>query len=325
LLTSNGFVYFSDIEIIGPDGITIIPQKESLLTCIDSVFEKNVLAFSKNGMQKISQTIVAVIGTGGIGSGLLYQMARIGFKYVNLIDPDTIIADNCNRLYGVSSPDEAVGKIKVKFMAQVYRLFNPKARVWYVAGDARLNKAKRLLKRADLIILSVDNDSIRAIINSFAAQYTKPLINVSSGIYMDKEGLKIKDAGTQIQWFIPREKEYPCLRCQGGLHQKEVQSELMDDTQKENRKRAGYIANTQISPEPQVMPLNGIGISMAMWQICCWITGSQKPAPWTYYDAVENKLINIQVKQNPECTCCGLDEMSILGLGDCKQTLNIRK
>ena len=139
---------------------------------------------------------------------------------------------------------------------------------------------------------------------------------------MNKEGNKIEHAGSMIQWFMPREVEYPCLRCHGSLDQKQIQQDLMDESQKENRKNAGYISNTTISPEPQVMPLNGIGISLAMWQICCWITGIRKPGgAWTYYDAMQNRLIHMQVKQNHECSCCGFNEMSILALGDYKQIL----
>lgn len=180
---------------------------------------------------------------------------------------------------------------------------------------------QELLKEMDLIVLSVDNDSVRAVINSFDARYAKPLINIATGISMDKEGNKIQSAGTQIQWFFPREEKYPCLRCHDSLNQEEIQEVLMDETQKENRKEAGYIDNTEISPEPQVMPLNGIGISIAMWQISCWITGIKKPEPWTYYDAMNNKIIKMSVKQNPECSCCALNELSVLATGDYKHEL----
>ncbi|MDP2911985.1 MAG: ThiF family adenylyltransferase [Candidatus Omnitrophota bacterium] len=321
LLTDNGFFYFDNIEIVGPNGITVLPERKPAYANIGQVFEKNALAFTKEGMEKISHTIVTVIGAGGIGSGLLYQMARIGFKYINIIDPDVVTANNCNRLYWVNNPRDVIGKSKVRFIAEEYKRFNPRARIWHFTGDAKSSKARRLMKRADLIVLAVDNNSIRAVVNSFAAQYCKPLVNVSTGIFMNKEGDKIQNAGTQIQWLIPREIDYPCLRCQGSLSQKEIQQELMDESQKQNRRKAGYIDNTLISPEPQVMPLNGIGISLAMWQICCWITGIRKPEPWTYYDAIQNELINMQVRQSPECTCCGLNEMSVLALGDYKKEL----
>lgn len=323
-LKDKKFVYFDNLEIVGSEGIKVLPEKKrfSLFKYKpEKIFEKNVLAFSREGQEKISKTKIAVIGASGIGSGVLYQVARIGFQDVNIIDLDRITADNCNRLYFVERPRKAIGKLKTKFMAKAFKRFNPKAKVRYFTGNAKDEKAKMLLRESDLVILAVDNDSIRAVINSFCAQYCKPLVNIATGIFMDKKGNKIESAGTQIQWFIPREAGYPCLRCQGSLSQKEIEEALMSETQKENRRKAGYISNTLISPEPQVMPLNGIGISMAMWQICCWITGIRKPEPWTYYDAMQNKLIKMQVKQNSECSCCGLNELSVLALGDYKQEL----
>ena len=322
-LTRDGFAYFNNIEVIGPDGISILSSNTEKSTTIeiDPIFEKNVLAFTQAGQEKIQNTKVAVIGAGGIGSGILYQMARIGFQDVIIIDSDFISANNCNRLFFVENLKKERGKLKAKFMAEAFKRFNPKAKARYLIGNAQDDNAQELLKGTDLIVLSVDNDPIRAVINSFAARYAKPLVNVATGIFMDKEGNKIKNAGTQIQWFLPREADYPCLKCQGSLNQKQIQKALMDESQKENRKEAGYISNTIISPEPQVMPLNGIGISIAMWQVCCWITGIKRPEPWTYYDAMKNKIINIQVKQNPDCSCCGLNELSVLATGDYKHEL----
>lgn len=323
-LKNNKFVYFDNLEIVGSEGIKILPEKKRFSLFKhrpEKIFEKNVLAFSREGHERISKTKIVVIGASGIGSGILYQAARIGFKEVSIIDLDRITADNCNRLYFVESPKKAIGKLKTKFMARAYKKFNHKAKVRCFTGNARDKKAQELLKEAGLIILAVDNDSIRAIINSFCAQYCKPLVNIATGIFMDKEGNKIENAGTQVQWFLPRESDYPCLRCYGSLNQKEIEKSLMSETQKENRRKAGYVSNTQLSPEPQVMPLNGIGINMAMWEICAWVVGIKKPEPWIYYDAMQNKLIKMQVKQNPECSCCALNELSVLATGDYKPEL----
>ena len=323
-LKDRKFIYFNNLEIVGPEGIKSWPEKRrfSLFSYRpEKIFEKNVLAFSREGQEKISKIKIAVIGASGIGSGIIYQAARIGFQNISIIDFDRITADNCNRLYFVENPKKAIGKLKTKFMAKAFKRFNHKAKIRCFTGNARDKKAQELLREADLIILAVDNDSIRAIINSFCAQYCKPLVNIATGIFMDKEGNKIESAGTQVQWFLPREADYPCLRCQGSLNQKEIEESLMSETQKENRRKAGYISNTAISPEPQVMPLNGIGISMAMWEICCWITGIRKLTPWIYYDAIENRILKMKVKQNSGCYCCGLNELSVLALGDYEHKL----
>lgn len=315
----NGkFVYFNKIEIVGPGGVKILSSKKNKVSVynIADIFQRNASVFTKVGQEKIVRTRVAVVGASGIGSGLLYQMARIGFQNVSIIDFDKIEASNCNRLYSVDTPKRAIGRYKAKFMAKKYRQFNSKAKAQYYIGRAEEAKVCGLLKNMDLIILAVDNDAIRAVVNSLCARYCKPMVNISTGIFMTNSGNKIDSAGTQIQWFIPREPDYPCLKCHGGMNQKQINQNLMSETKRKNRKKAGYISNTILSPEPQVMPLNGIGISMAMWQICCWITGIKKPEPWSYYDAMENRLINMQVKQRIDCSCCSLNEISVIALGE---------
>jgi len=42
----------------------------------------------------------------------------------------------------------------------------------------------------------------------------------------------------------------------------------------------------------------------------------KKPQPWLYYDAMNSKILSIKPKQNPECTCCGDNGFSRLGIGD---------
>jgi hypothetical protein len=317
------FTHFDELEIIGPKGIRLLPEKHAQVSefMADEIFEKNVLAFGKAGVDKIHNTSVAVVGAGGIGSGLLYQMARIGFRRVSVIDFDKIEATNCNRQYFIAKPSEAVGKQKANFIKNVYKQFNPKAEIECYNGPTTDLQAQAILKRADLIILAVDNDAARAVVNSFCARYAKPLVNVTTGIKMDEGGKKIASAGTQLQWFIPREDAFPCLRCQGSLSNKGIQKCLMSGSQKKNRKQAGYVVGTNQSPAPQVMPLNGIAIGFTMWDITGWITGIRKPVPWVYYDGMQNTLIPLKVVQNPTCSCCSSNETSLLAVGDDEQIL----
>ncbi|OIN95647.1 hypothetical protein AUJ66_08715 [Candidatus Desantisbacteria bacterium CG1_02_38_46] len=323
------FVYFDSIEIVGPQGIKILNSGKEFdvqisINDFKEIFRKNILAFGNENTSKISKIKVAVVGVGGLGSGIVYQMARIGFEDVILMDFDRISEDNCNRFYGTDLPQKARGKLKAEFVMKKYQCFNPNATVQCYYGSVLDEKAEEILKEVDLIIMTVDNDGTRVSLNSFCARYGKPLVNVSTGISMDKDGSLIKSAGTQIQWFIPRESEYPCLRCHGSMDEEEIQMGLMSEELRESRKTAGYIEGTDQNPAPQIMPLNGIGIGIAMWEICCWICGIKKPIPWLYYDAMENKLMNIKVSQKSDCTCCRLNEESILATGDYKPNLKIK-
>ncbi|MFH0795987.1 MAG: ThiF family adenylyltransferase [Candidatus Omnitrophota bacterium] len=314
----GSFHYFKEMEVVGKNGIYSVGKEKKVEPNLSGVFEKNTLAFSEKGMEKITRAKVLVIGAGGLGSALLYQLIRIGFSIIEIVDNDVIEKSNCNRLYFVDDPEKAIGNRKVGFIAQAIKRFNRKARVktHYKEFRDEDRKISDAVKRADIVLLAVDNDRTRVSVNRICAQYAKPLVNVATGIYMDEKGEKIAAAGCQIQTFLPREEGYPCFECCGGLNQDEIQQELMDEHLKEMRKKAGYIAHTSLSPTPQVIPLNTIAAGIASWEIACWIAGIKPIEKWIYYDGIKNDIRKFAPTKNPECSCCGLGENSILALCD---------
>ncbi len=265
-----------------------------------------------------------MIGAGGLGSALLYQLIRMGFQNISLIDHDIVEANNCNRLYFVEKPRRAIRKFKVKLMARAAKRFNRNIKIRTIVKQADPSDPEiaDVLKKSDVVILAVDNDATRVLTNRFTARYCLPLINLSTGISMNESGVKMQSAACQFQTFLPREPEYPCLECCGVLDKKEIQRGLMDKTFRIERKKAGYITNTTLSPAPQVIPLNTIVAGIASWEIASWIAGIKPIASWLYYDAMESRIIKIKAKQNPECSCCSLNKKSILATGDYEQNLH---
>jgi len=170
------------------------------------------------------------------------------------------------------------GKCKIDLVKNAWKDFNPCAEIECYKGSAADLPAQELLKGVDLIVLAVDNDPIRAILNGFASQYAIPLVNVCNGIWMNDDGSKIEGQAGQVQWFFPREHEFPCLSCHGSLNQQEIQENLMPEQEKKDRKKAGYIFNTTQSPAPQVIPLNTIIAGIAVDSIVGWIVGYKKTA-----------------------------------------------
>jgi len=74
---------------VGPQGIKILNSGKEFdvqisINDFKEIFRKNILAFGNENTSKISKIKVAVVGVGGLGSGIVYQMARIGFEDVIL-------------------------------------------------------------------------------------------------------------------------------------------------------------------------------------------------------------------------------------------------
>lgn len=322
LEAAGKFEYFKDIDVTGSKGILRYgqhhknSQKEIANIEIPLVEERNARAFGNAGIEALHNTKVLILGTGGLGSAMAYLLSRLGFRMIAVYDRERIDETNINRFYFVSKPRSAIGRFKAGFVSKAMRAFNRFGK--YRAINASIyneHTASKAVKNADLIITTLDSDAPRLIACSLAARYGKPLVNVSNAIYLD-DNKKIKGAFSSCQWFIPCEKKYPCLRCQGALDDKAIENELMSDRLKEMRRKAGYIVGTNESPNAQVIPINSAAAGIAAWEIALWASGLRAPTSWIHYDMMNNNFQILQGVQNPECTICGNTPASCFATGD---------
>ncbi|MBE2933931.1 tRNA threonylcarbamoyladenosine dehydratase [Anoxybacillus flavithermus] len=79
-------------------------------------FSRNELAIGKEGLKKLSESTVAVLGIGGVGSFAVEALARSGVGRLILIDKDDIDITNVNRqIHALLS---TVGRPKVEVMKE---------------------------------------------------------------------------------------------------------------------------------------------------------------------------------------------------------------
>lgn len=88
-------------------------------------FERLELLVGADGLQRLKQASVAVVGIGGVGSYAAEALARAGIGRLSLIDFDTIVQSNINRQIHALEP--TIGKAKVKVMAERCLAINPEA------------------------------------------------------------------------------------------------------------------------------------------------------------------------------------------------------
>ena len=316
------FVYFDDIMLTGPAGIQKYSGTQSANSPTHDAIkmtaqeERNARAFGANGVDALHNIRVLLLGTGGLGSALAYQLSRLGFRHVTVYDCQRIEATNINRFYFVTKPRTAIGRFKASYVARGMRLFNPTGKYRAINAsifDERI--ASDAIKESDIVVMAVDHDAPRCVAMALAARYGKPLVNVSNAIYLD-ELQKIKGAFVSCQWFIPREDNYPCLRCQGGINDKEVEAAFMSERLKRLRQKAGYVVGTPESPNAQVIPINSAAAGIAAWELAAWACGIRPPSPWIHYDLMNNSFQVLQGSGNPDCTICGSSPASCLATGD---------
>ncbi|MDF2945575.1 MAG: tRNA threonylcarbamoyladenosine dehydratase [Bacillales bacterium] len=90
-------------------------------------FSRNELAFGKEGTIKLSESTVAVLGIGGVGSFAAESLARSGVGKLILIDKDVVDITNVNRQ--VIALLSTVGQSKAELMKQRILDINPKCEV----------------------------------------------------------------------------------------------------------------------------------------------------------------------------------------------------
>ncbi|MDP3486636.1 MAG: tRNA threonylcarbamoyladenosine dehydratase [Bacillota bacterium] len=90
-------------------------------------FSRTELLIGEEGLKKLQQASVAIIGVGGVGSFTVEALARCGVGKLILVDYDDICLTNINRQLHALSP--TLGRSKVEVMAERVKQINPKAEI----------------------------------------------------------------------------------------------------------------------------------------------------------------------------------------------------
>src|SRR3989442_15986453 len=73
----------------------------------------SVPSIGKEGLRKLQESSVAIIGAGGVGSAAAYYLARSGIGHLKLIDQDIAESTNLQRLHAATINDLYHPKAKV--------------------------------------------------------------------------------------------------------------------------------------------------------------------------------------------------------------------
>jgi tRNA threonylcarbamoyladenosine dehydratase len=90
-------------------------------------FSRNELAIGKQGLEKLKNTTVAILGVGGVGSFAVEALARSGVGRLILVDKDDIDITNVNRQ--LPALLSTVGQFKADLMKERIKDINPECEV----------------------------------------------------------------------------------------------------------------------------------------------------------------------------------------------------
>ena len=126
------------------------------------------------GQEKLKQSSIACIGTGGLGSPLLIYLAAAGIGRIGIIDFDVVEYSNLHRQ--IIHTTNSVGILKTDSAKQHIHKINPYCRVDLFNQKLTNTNALEILKTYDVICDCSDNFPTRYLINDSCLILSKPYI-----------------------------------------------------------------------------------------------------------------------------------------------------
>ncbi len=122
-LLQKGFVEFMNLAH------TLNPLDEARFDRLLHFFSEHETAeFSRfDFLNRLSKARVGIVGTGGLGSWIVYNLLCCGIGYVRLIDGDRVEASNLNR--SILYTEDDIGDFKVHAAMRAAQRFAPRAQV----------------------------------------------------------------------------------------------------------------------------------------------------------------------------------------------------
>jgi molybdopterin/thiamine biosynthesis adenylyltransferase len=157
----------------------------------------------EQGQAKLTQSRVAIVGMGALGTVLANHMVRAGVGFVRLIDRDFVEASNLQRQMLYDEADAGASQPKAVAAAKRLQQANSSVTLEPVVTDLNSANAEALLTDVELILDGTDNFSVRFLINDVSLKHGIPWIY---GGAVSSRGVSM----TVVPGITP------CLRCLFG-------------------------------------------------------------------------------------------------------------
>lgn len=269
-------------------------------------FDRGIRALTEQGQRRLANTHIAVIGCGGLGDFIATELAMYGVGRFTLIDPDVVEASNLPRL--VSAVDHHVDRPKVEVTKQQVWRQNPAAEVTTV--HAPVEEAVDMLRSADLIVAGVDRVSTRQWLNAFAVRHLIPYVDagviITTNTQTDTESEsdpQVESMDGYIQTVLPGATA--CFTCLNRGDPEQARIEQLSDEELAEELEQGYIDDTQLSPAPAVVPLNGVVASKTVQLVAKLVTGYAPATDYLHFEGVANDLTTLTTTPRETCATCG--------------------
>jgi len=167
--------------------------------------ERTTLLLKKDGLKKLQQAHVLVVGLGGVGSFAAEFLARSGVGQLTLVDGDTVDITNINRQ--LPALHSTIGRDKTEVVANRLRDINPEIKLHLINKFIEPDGFTDLVTSAkfDYIIDAIDSVSPKIyLILAAKRQKIKIVSAMGAGGKMDPSKVKVADISKTRDDFLAR-------------------------------------------------------------------------------------------------------------------------
>jgi adenylyltransferase/sulfurtransferase len=126
------------------------------------------------GMERIRNAKVCVVGAGGIGNPVITQLVAMGVGRLRIVDRDVIEITNLHRQHLYT--DDDIGRVKVEAAAERLSRINPGVQIEPVPTSVTKFTAESIVKGFDVVIDALDSVDARYALNDACIKHNIPLI-----------------------------------------------------------------------------------------------------------------------------------------------------
>lgn len=262
-------------------------------------YDRQILAFGRDGQSLIEGIRIGIVGLGGIGSQVAQALAYLGVRSFTLVDDDRVEETNLNRLVDGFPIDAETRELKVIVADRMIRSVQPAAQVFALPFNLRSHEAIDALTKCHIIFGCVDNDGTRLVLMEIAAAYEATLIDSATEI-LPSEG-EIKEFGGRV--VVCRPGDF-CLDCAHQIDMEIAKQELESRVVQQLRKQHGYGLGEQVAA-PSVVSLNGIIANLAVNEFLMMVTNIREPKRHLVYYGIRGRVNSRDDSRRPDCFVCG--------------------
>ncbi len=260
-------------------------------------FDRNERFFGVDGQCLLRESVVAVVGCGGLGTHVIQQLAYLGVRKIIVIDDEDLGLTNKNRYVLAYHSDPDTGFAKVDMIERSVAMIDPTIEVVTVQASVRSLKAFDTMREARTIFGCLDNDGARLILNEYALAYGKELFDLATDTHKDENNFYF---GGRLAYVAPDEPN--CLVCMDMIDLKAAQEDLASEKSRQDRDSIYGVDRSNLNEiGPSVVSLNGVIASLAVQEYMVQTTGIRKAARQLQY---RGNMGIVAVSRPQVCTDC---------------------